>query len=167
MLGDDRLDLFGDVFDGARAFVLTALQRPTAARASFQPVLTAGIDPLGSLTPVAQMAPLGAGLLAPLGCVRLGVDGHHTRRRGRRWNRSVGLRLQSGDEYVLLGNAFARSQKCQDDDFGIVLAESQRLRSAECAAYRGVDERADRLRLPWLHVGLHTSAKASAQTCLS
>ncbi len=65
------------------------------------------------------------------------------------------------------GYALARSQKCQGDDFGIVLAKSQPLRSAELTAHRGVDERADRLRLPWLHVGLNTSAKAIAQTYLS
>ena len=71
------------------------------------------------------------------------------------------------DPCILFGYALARSQKCRDDDFGIVLAESQRPRSAEFAAYRGINYRADRLRLPWLHVGLHTRTKASAQVYLS
>ena len=74
----------------------------------------------------------GSGLLASLGRVGLGVDGHHARGRGRRGLLPVPPPFQ-------FGNALARSQKCPDDDFGIVLAESQHLRSCEFTAHRGVD----------------------------
>ena len=160
MLGDNRLNLFGDVFDGSRTLVRTALQRPATTGAAFQVVLSAGINPLGSLSSMAGMTFPGTGLLTPLGYIRLRINRHHARRRRRRWLLPVPPSFQ-------LGNALARSQKCQDDDFGIVLAESQRLRFADLTAHRSVDERADGSRLPWLYVGLHTSAKASAQIYLS
>ena len=44
VLGDDRLNLFGDVFKGTRAFALTALQWPAATGAAFQAVLAAGME---------------------------------------------------------------------------------------------------------------------------
>jgi len=47
--------------------------------------------------------------------------------------------LEGHDYRVLFDDALARSQKCQGDDFGVILAESQRLRSTEFTAYRRVD----------------------------
>ncbi len=112
---------------------------------------------LGCLPPMARMPLTGSGFLASLGRVGLCVDGHHTRRCGRGWLWPVPLPFRFGD-------ALARSQKCQGNDFGIFSTESQQLRSAELAAYRGLDPRAHRLYLPRLYAGLHTGAKAIAQT---
>ena len=91
--------------------------------------------------------------------MRVSVEGHHSRRCGLRWLLPVLLPFK-------FGYALASRQKCQGDHFGIVRAESQRLRSTEFAAHRSINDRADRLCLPWLHVGLDTSTKASAQVYL-
>jgi len=105
VLGDDRLNLFGDVFDGSRTLVRTALQRPATTGAAFQTMGLLLIDPLGSLTPVTGMTLLGTGLPRPLGRVGLRIDRDHSRRRGRRWLLPVPLSFQ-------FGYALARSQKC-------------------------------------------------------
>ncbi len=73
VLGDHRLNLFGEVFDDAGAFVLTASQRTTAARAAFEPVRFVFVNPLGFLPPVPQMTFLGPGLHAAFRRVGLGV----------------------------------------------------------------------------------------------
>ena len=43
----------------------------------------------------------------------------------------------------------------------MILAKSQHLRSLEFIAHSGVDESADRLRLPWLHAGTDAIAQTT------
>ena len=78
-------------------------------------------------------------LLTPFGCIGLGIERHHARRRGRRWMYTASVPFKLCDPCILFGNAFGCGQKCQNNDFGIVLAESQRPRPAEFTAYRRVD----------------------------
>ena len=101
---------------------------------------TAGYLVNGYLSAMARMPFPGPWFLTSLGRVGLGVDGHHARGRGGRGLCTAPVPFKLCDPCISFGNAFSRSQKCQDDDFGIVLlAESQRLRSCEFTAHRGVD----------------------------
>ena len=100
------------------ALAITALQRPTAAEATFQTMDFTLIEPLGSVTPAPGMTVLGAGLLMPLGGIGLGLDGQHARWRcGGRWL-TLALSLQFGDARLLfdnpcvpLGDAFRRGKQ--------------------------------------------------------
>jgi hypothetical protein len=84
MLRDHRLDRFGNVFDDPRAASLTPLQSASAVGTTRQAMRLATIDLDRSFATNTGVPHLGTGLLAPLGLVRLGIDRHHPRRRGRR-----------------------------------------------------------------------------------
>ena len=64
VLGDDGLDLLGNVFDDASAGAVALLQLAAAAGAGGQAMILAGIDLRRRLTARARMAVFGARLLA-------------------------------------------------------------------------------------------------------
>jgi hypothetical protein len=138
MLGDDRLNLFGDVFDNARAFVLTTLQRTAATGAAFQAMGFSLIDPLGRLAPMARVTFLGTWLLASPGRIGLGVNGHHARRcRWGGWLR-LGRPLQ-------LGDALAGREQGKCENFGVLIGQPSGLCFGERAAYHRLDQTLCRL----------------------
>ena len=73
------------------------------------------------------------------------------------------------DACVLFGDAFSRYEQSQRDKLGTLLAQPQYLALIQLAAHGTLHKRLCRtpFRLPWLHAGLHTSAKAIAQIYLS
>jgi len=71
------------------------------------------VDFDGTFAPHAGVGRSGTGLLASLGSVGLGVDGHHARGRGRRGLCPFALPLQVDNARVLFGDALARSQENQ------------------------------------------------------
>ena len=89
MLGDYRLDVFGNVFGISGAGFLAEAQSPPTLRADLGPVFFATIDARRHLAAAAGMALLAPGLLlAARGCRRLLVGWLHARGRGRRLMRS-------------------------------------------------------------------------------
>ena len=164
VFGDHRLNVFGDIFDDACALAVTALQS-VAMRTTLQPVRFRPID-LGSLVPPNTFVPFpGTRLLASLGCIRLGLDRHHTRWRGGRRLWPGKLRFQFRKACILFGNASAGSPERQRHHFGAQPAEPPPLRLGQFAAKGGLDQclRRNRPGLPWLHAKLHSSSRSMAQ----
>ena len=61
------------------------------------------------------------------------------------------------------GNAFPRGEQCQRDKLGTFRAQPQRLGFVQFTPHDRVHQRIWRLRRPWLHTLLHTSAWTIAQ----
>ena len=81
----------------------------------------------------------------------------------------ITLPLQFGNASRLFGNVFSSYEQRQRDKLGALLAQLQDLAFIQLAAHCALYKRLCRtpFRLPWLHAGLHTSAKENAQIYLS
>jgi len=114
MLGDDRLQVLGQVFDEPRAAAPAALQRSAAARANLQAMLSVFVDPRRRGAMVAGMAIAGAGAFAASATGRRGVGlAVHRNPAGRRAGRNAAERLR-----LQFGDAPCRGEQRQGDGVG-------------------------------------------------
>ena len=169
VLGDDRLDFRGDVFDHARTCSPAALELSAATGTTLQTMGFLLVDPLGRPAPTTRMPFASPRLLTPPGRVGLGVDRPHARGRRRRWRLCSGLPLQPRDHCLLLGDALAGGQQREHDGFAALPAQPSSLCFGKRASQRSLDQRVRRhhTRRPWPHAGGYTSAQDSARVYLS
>ena len=144
VLGDHRLDDFGDVFDDPRTRSLTTLQLATAMRATLQAMRLTLVDLDGPFTANALVSRLGTGLLVTFGVVRLCINRHHAGRRR-------GGRLRVAVVAFEFGNTPARRQHGQGDSLGAEFVKLPCQRLVKPPTQRGVDDGFEYSRRPWLH----------------
>lgn len=116
------------------------------------------VDPGWPVAANAFMARLGAGLLASLRSVGLGMDRYHARRRGRRNLCCLGFPF-------LFGDALTGRQKHECRDLGAEPRKAARLFFSERTPYRGLNQLPRRCRRyrRRFHGSRHTTNSPSAQ----
>jgi len=125
MLGDNRGDLFGNIFDDPFALPLAALKFSAAAGAGFKAMLDCPVDLVRRLASRPGVTIPGPRLFAAFLCRRLLINRHHPRRRGR----GRRLRLQAQ-----LLNLLAGRQQSQPHRFGPKFGQPCRLGFGQLAA---------------------------------